>query len=246
MENKFEKNYFENYAFDGKTFSAYSDSINANNSQVLEAVKEKVFRHKNQGKLLDVGCAEGNYLKEFSRNFEVFGIDVSNYAVAKAKALNKKFEKNIFVCSADSYWNFPEKFFDAIIINHTIEHVKNPKKCLQNAFTHLKDDGILYIAFPTKLYELPKWIPNYKKMATKLNKIIHPFHIGNFRIQFGADITHTSNPWPWQVADNSFLEPFFEPVYIFPQKNYQKMIAGAFEIVAKKKLIKKKLVGGKI
>ncbi|MDO8537283.1 MAG: class I SAM-dependent methyltransferase [archaeon] len=236
MENKFEKNYFENYEFNGKTFTHYSGPFSAETPEFVEAVKEKVFRYKKNGKLLDVGCAEGHFLKAFSQNFEVYGIDISNYAVQKAKNLNKKFEKNIFAHSADADWNFPEKFFDAIIINHTIEHLHDPKKCLQNAFIHLKDNGILYIAFPTKLYELPKFIPNYKKTTSLLNKFLHPIHFGNFRIQFGTDITHISNPWPWNVADNSFLSPYFEPVYIFPQKFHQKIIAGSFEIVARKKI----------
>ena len=238
MNNAFEKKYFEEYEFNGKTFCSYSDFFQKEKPEFLEAVKKKVMKYKTSGKLLDVGCAEGYYLDKFSKNFEVYGIDISEYAVSKAKSLVPEFEKNVFVCSADSNWLFEKNFFDVIIINHTIEHVVNPKKCLHNAFNALKDDGILYLAFPTKLFELPKFIPNYKKTATLINKVIYPLHIGNLRIQFGTDATHKSNPWPWDVANNSFLNPFFEPIEMFPEKWWQKLIAGGYEIVAKKKVIK--------
>ncbi len=44
--------------------------------------------------------------------------------------------------------NLPEKDFDFIMVNQTLEHVYDPIRCLKNIHKHLKKGGILYFNVP--------------------------------------------------------------------------------------------------
>ncbi len=53
---------------------------------------EVILKYKNKGKLLDVGCAFGFFLKYLRKKFKIYGFDISDYAidVAKKFGLNGK------------------------------------------------------------------------------------------------------------------------------------------------------------
>jgi SAM-dependent methyltransferase len=53
--------------------------------------------------------------------------------------------------------DYPDKDFDFVMLNQTLEHVYNPIQCLENIGKHMKSGGILFINVPTinKLHEVP-------------------------------------------------------------------------------------------
>jgi SAM-dependent methyltransferase len=99
-----------------------------------------------QGKVLDVGCAYGFMLQKFPDTFEKFGIDISDHAIAEAK---KTLPGAMFaVGGAEDAFLFPENFFDVVLCNDILEHLKDPLVALKNIRKVLKKDGILYISTP--------------------------------------------------------------------------------------------------
>lgn len=44
--------------------------------------------------------------------------------------------------------NLPEKDFDFVMVNQTLEHVYDPIKCLENIYKYMADGGILYLNVP--------------------------------------------------------------------------------------------------
>lgn len=98
---------------------------------------------------MDFGCATGmltiNIAKHFP-NAMVYGVDIEEKAIAKAKENKKK--ENIsnveFVLSSgelmDKTW---EKKFDWIIIVDVLHDLPNPDQCLAEVKRVLKDDGIV-------------------------------------------------------------------------------------------------------
>ena len=107
------------------------------------------------GKLLDVGCGLGYFVKKISvlPNWEVFGYEISEPAVNYAK--NNLGLKNIFYGRVEDS-DFPAKHFDIITLWDVIEHIPDPKPLLVYLKTILKDDGILFIHTPNVKIQLIK------------------------------------------------------------------------------------------
>ena len=97
-----------------------------------------------RGKLLDVGCGIGWVVAEAEkRGFEGTGIDSSKvFTDLGKKALRVK----LFSKSLEKFQT--KEKFDVIILNHVLEHIKDPVKFLQTVKMLLKPGGELLIACP--------------------------------------------------------------------------------------------------
>jgi len=115
---------------------------------------------------------------------------------------------------------------------HSIEHIKNYKQALKECHRVLKKDGILFLDFPTKLFEFPHFLNPTKKSIFKLNQFLKRIGIGN-KIQFVYDKTHVSSPFPWTVARGKYLPPCFEIIEIKPENKFKQYFISGFTIIAK-------------
>ncbi|MFH1523131.1 MAG: class I SAM-dependent methyltransferase [Patescibacteria group bacterium] len=108
-----------------------------------------------KGKLLDVGCGLGYFVKKISTfsNWEVYGYEISKPAVEFAK-LKLKLD-NVFCGQVESS-NFPKKYFNIITLWDVIEHIPDPGLILSYLCSILKDDGILFIHTPNIKIQLFK------------------------------------------------------------------------------------------
>ena len=99
------------------------------------------------GKLLDVGCGLGERLERMQRlGWTVSGIDFDEEAVRIAK------ERGLDVCCGTiPGTRFPTDAFDAITLNHVIEHVPDPVAVLKECERILKPGGKVVIATPNNL-----------------------------------------------------------------------------------------------
>jgi len=103
----------------------------------------KILAIKKKGKALEIGCSTGLMLSLLSKKgWEVTGIEISKEAAEAARKRNIKIYTDPF-----EIINLKEKF-DLIILNHTLEHLENPKKVLGKAYSSLKENGLLYIDVP--------------------------------------------------------------------------------------------------
>jgi len=127
----FEKKYFEKYR---------EQKLRTNffNSLIRKLIKKS-------GRILDIGCAYGFYLKYLENDYETYGIDISLHAVEKAKQICK--HSKIAVMSAERL-EFKNNFFDLILCLDILEHLINPRKCLDDCKKILKDNGFLIVGVP--------------------------------------------------------------------------------------------------
>jgi 2-polyprenyl-3-methyl-5-hydroxy-6-metoxy-1,4-benzoquinol methylase len=106
---------------------------------------KKVQHFKSEGRLLDVGCGYGDFLYEARQNdFEVYGTEISKYAVNYAK-------DNIGIEVFEGVLkeaDFADNFFDVVTFWHILEHTTDPLSNLREAGRILKPDGILIVAVP--------------------------------------------------------------------------------------------------
>jgi SAM-dependent methyltransferase len=105
--------------------------------------KEPWFRQA--GRMLDVGCGTGDALKRYAANgWSVCGI---NFAITAGRTT--LFGTNIPVILDDFLsHDFGGERFDYIRMNHTLEHLPQPRATLAKAFGLLRPGGTLLVAVP--------------------------------------------------------------------------------------------------
>jgi 2-polyprenyl-3-methyl-5-hydroxy-6-metoxy-1,4-benzoquinol methylase len=97
-----------------------------------------------QGRLLDVGCGSGEWLLEMrQRGWTVEGFDFDDSAVKLARQKGLKVE-----CGSLEDRNYPADCFDAVTLNHVIEHVPDPVRTLVECARILKPEGKLVLFTP--------------------------------------------------------------------------------------------------
>ena len=107
----------------------------------------RAVRHFNpQGeRLLDVGCATGEFLRAFAdqTGWQVVGIEVIPQAAELAR------QKGLEIIEQDLLnADFPAESFDVITLWDVLEHLTSPNAALQECRRLLKDGGLLVIKAP--------------------------------------------------------------------------------------------------
>jgi SAM-dependent methyltransferase len=109
---------------------------------------EWTVRHLRKGKgtprLLDVGCGTGEFLVRMrDAGWEVRGIepDPASAAVARAAKLD------VQQAGLDEA-QLEEASFDAITMNHVIEHLHDPRRAIERTLELLRHGGSLWVATP--------------------------------------------------------------------------------------------------
>lgn len=102
-------------------------------------------------KVIDVGCGDGvlgKFLIE-QKDCEVFGIDISNYALSIAESRGIKVQS----CdvSTDTF-PFPMDFFDFAVLSCSLEHIMAPIHALSETHRVLKPNGYAIITLPNVGY----------------------------------------------------------------------------------------------
>jgi len=99
---------------------------------------------KQPGRLLDVGCGSGSFLKVCQeQGWEVHGIDPSEGAVKTAK---EKYDLDVYQGFFENYE--PGVQFDCIVIVG-IEHLQDPMGCLEKANRLLNPGGVIFYEVPS-------------------------------------------------------------------------------------------------
>ena len=135
------------------------------------SIIKKLNKAKKYGnRLLDIGCCTGFLLDEARKaGWEVCGVELSKWAAEYAK---EKFQLEIYNTTLEKA-KFPHKYFDAVVMQDTIEHLLHPKETLIEIRRILKPNGILYIN-----------TPDIESLASKLLRArwwgINQFHLYYF------------------------------------------------------------------
>lgn len=100
--------------------------------------------------VLEIGCGEGGNLLPFAKlGCKVVGIDISRNRIKEAKLMfaQEKVHGTFIYSNIFSITGYDNKF-DIIICHDVIEHITDKFTLLEIAHTFLKDNGVLFIAFP--------------------------------------------------------------------------------------------------
>ena len=128
-----------------------------------------LLEFKNNGKLLDIGCAYGFFMNATSNHFNSYGIDISRFALERSK---RYFSRDVSMASAANL-PFSDKSFDIITLIDVLEHVERLNQCLKDIKRILKKNGILFLQLPNSLI----WNRIFEKFGLE-----DKTHINNFTL----------------------------------------------------------------
>jgi ubiquinone/menaquinone biosynthesis C-methylase UbiE len=106
------------------------------------------------GKIIDIGCFVGNFVRAVQENFpdsEVIGIDYCRDHINAAKYLYPNI-KHCFKEMSVYDLNFPENSIDCISFQETIEHIDNVVPAIRKINKILKPGGSLIVSTPHAYY----------------------------------------------------------------------------------------------
>jgi len=110
---------------------------------------------KENDRVLDFGCGRGEWLNHISEvvpTARLYGSDIS--VVAGAQAL-----KNVQTLTWTDDISIYENHFDVVTCLHTLEHFKDPFKCIQDLKKTLKPNGLMIVVLP---WHDQVWEEHYK------------------------------------------------------------------------------------
>ncbi len=140
LENHYDKDFFER--FDYVQSGIMWEKFYELNLAYIERIK-------NKGKLLEVGCGLGHFLKiARNRGWEARGVELSEFASSYAI---KNFGLNIYTGTLEDA-KFCDNQFDAVILWATLEHLVDPLKQLFEISRILKPGGLLAFSVPNHNY----------------------------------------------------------------------------------------------
>jgi len=130
----------------------YSNSPSTAIDKEISAIGEKTLKaqldlalikkFKKNGRVLDIGCAEGAFLSQAAESgYDPYGIEINKASVKYAK--DKYHLINIFeggILESD----FPKEYFDIISMRNVLSHLRNPVQELNKLNTFLKEDGLFF------------------------------------------------------------------------------------------------------
>lgn len=115
------------------------------------------FDHLNkpfgEARLLDVGCGNGFFLLRMkAAGWIVEGLEPDAAAVKAANLAGLEVRQGLL-----TDLSVPDNYYDAVTLNHVIEHLHDPLKSLQVCYRILKPGGLLFIATPNLNSPGHKW-----------------------------------------------------------------------------------------
>lgn len=109
-----------------------------------KAVGRDMLPFRGEGRLLDVGCGPGRLLQELrEQGWNVSGVDFSTLAVERAHSVGLNVKQGDLMSAA-----FKDNAFDVVLFNHSLEHMYDPIKTLQEAYRILRPGGALVLYLP--------------------------------------------------------------------------------------------------
>ena len=132
-----------------------------------------IKRHKDRGRLLDIGTGFGFFLAEMKgRGWEVEGVEISKRAIEYAGQVLKV---TVHPGPLEDI-AFPENGFDVVTAFYLIEHLPDPVAFLGQCYRILKPGGLLLLRYPhttpiknvlhdlgirNRLYDLPAHLSDF-------------------------------------------------------------------------------------
>jgi len=113
---------------------------------VKNTILPSIYKVNGKTKVLDIGCATGNFLKKCR---EKFGCDVYGVEIDKGAADYARDHNGINIYNGEFLNNnFPSNYFDCITTWWFLEHTHSPRRVMEETHRILKKDSVAVIGVP--------------------------------------------------------------------------------------------------
>lgn len=118
-----------------------------------------VTRHQPRGRLLDVGCATGTFLRgvRAAGDWEVLGVETSP---AAAQIARERHGLDVRIGTVEAA-SFPDQAFDAVTLWDVLEHLHDPAASLLEIRRILRPGGVLVVRVPNGASRDAGWFGQY-------------------------------------------------------------------------------------
>ncbi|HHW68590.1 MAG: S-adenosylmethionine-dependent methyltransferase [Defluviitaleaceae bacterium] len=174
-----------------ETADHYVDSHDGKFVQHMYTSLLKELEKFTSGKLLDIGCGNGDFLGLIKdRGLELHGIDLAENMVKVAK---KRYGDIAQIILGDAE-NLPyeEGMFDVIICNASFHHYTNPRAVLAQMRRVLKNNGVLLIGDP--------WMP--QPLRGLMNYFTRFSNEGDFHYYGKEEMRNLMNECSFRLIDS--------------------------------------------
>jgi SAM-dependent methyltransferase len=115
-------------------------------------ILQRELRNPARAVIADIGCSEGHITESLAKEFAlVVGLDIDY-----PSAWTGEFP---FVQADGSLLPLASDTFDAVVINHILEHAASPPRLLDEVWRVLKPGGICYLGVPNRYWPME---PHYR------------------------------------------------------------------------------------
>jgi SAM-dependent methyltransferase len=190
------ESYYTAEYFSGAHDDGYADYTGS--ERVLRAEFEKTVaslrNHVYHGRLLEVGCAYGYFLKEAEPHFEVVGIEISQDAVEACHAAGLS---NVQQGVVDTEKLDRVGDVDAVVLLDVIEHLPAPVDDLRLLVERLRPGGCLMISTGDFSSLLARWAgPKWRLMTPPQHLwFFTPQAFQHIAEKLGLRIVDLRHPW---------------------------------------------------
>lgn len=164
---------------------------------------ENIKKLKKAGRVLDIGCWEGDQLEHFIKaGWQCVGTELNKKAADIA--MSKSIEVHQ-ISIREFFCRFKDEKWDVINVAYILEHILNPVDFLINLKNRLEEDGIIIVEVPNEFspFQLayitennvePYWIalPDHLNYFNKQG-------IENLVIRAGFSIIHAETSFPMEM-----------------------------------------------
>ncbi len=165
-----------------------------NNRETIRFVQQSI-KSAQPSVILDFGCGPGWLLSSLETNAEKYGVDNSSLARGSAERFATKVAAHVSDLNVD--------FFDLIIANHVLEHLRNPIEILDALIDKLSPSGSLVIGMPDFSSAMAH------RFGSKYRMLNEPTHISLFTLDSTLLLLRNLGMEVTRVAFPFFDSPYF-------------------------------------
>jgi len=213
-------------SFDQEYFSGngsnYKDYTKMDDDQYWLKRLNPILNYVQSGHLLELGCAYGYFLKRATNSFNVYGLDISKFALEQAKRNCPKAKLEAW--DINTSLPFRDEGFDVIASFDTLEHVANINFCVKEISRVLKKNGLLVLQIPIKnvIMNLLGFLDSDKTHVS----VMPEEQICNLLYRNSLPLILRKSLWSFSPSldvwsSNSVLRHVFPHVYYICRKNGQ-------------------------